>query len=77
MLALTCLPFKVPPPRAIPNAFSNSFVIFLLILITLTLPLGPLIPHAMLQNYDTMSIDPKDFEGQTILILGRGTYVGY
>ena len=29
----------------------------------------------MLQNYDTMSIDPKDFEGQTILILGRGTYI--
>ena len=29
----------------------------------------------MLQNYDTMSIDPKDFEGQTVLILGRGTYV--
>ena len=28
----------------------------------------------VLQSYDTMSIDPKDFEGQTVLILGRGGY---
>jgi len=31
----------------------------------------------VLQGYESVSIDPEDFEGQSVLILGRGLFAAF
>ena len=67
--------FPFPLPRSLhpsPLLFFSSFCLSLSALILLALFFLGLLPLLPLKGYESVSINPEDFEDKVVLILGRG-----